>query len=263
MGKHRKEDRQPPMAGLPLRNKVVAAVVAGGAFAAVGQPLAANAGSEPQDRDVQPLADAKNLSTAVTGTQNSPAAVQLLQAQAPPQAEVQETAVREMAKARAIEAERIAQAEAARKAAQAEAEARRAAEEKARKAAGFHKPAEGRYTSGYGSRWGTSHRGIDIANKIGTPIYAVAPGEVVEAGPASGFGMWVRVEHDDGTVTVYGHVNTIVADEGQRVGAGEQIATMGNRGQSTGPHLHFEVHKNGSQKINPLPWLRERGIEVA
>ncbi|MEB3372263.1 M23 family metallopeptidase [Saccharopolyspora mangrovi] len=104
--------------------------------------------------------------------------------------------------------------------------------------------------------------GIDIANSIGTPIYSVAPGEVIDAGPASGFGMWVRVKHDDGTVTVYGHVNTIVAEEGQRVGAGEQIATMGNRGQSTGPHLHFEVHEDGT-KINPLPWLRERGIDVA
>ncbi|MBQ0924695.1 M23 family metallopeptidase [Saccharopolyspora endophytica] len=261
MGKHRKEDRLPPTAGLPLRNKVVAAVVAGGAFAAVGQPLAANANSD-QQRDVRPLAGTKNLSTAITGTQNSPAAVRLLKAQVPEQ----QPEAQELAKAKAIEAERIVREEAARQAAaqaaQAEAEAKRAAEEKARKAAGFHSPAEGRYTSGFGSRWGSSHMGIDIANSIGTPIYSVAPGEVIDAGPASGFGMWVRVQHDDGTVTVYGHVNTIVADEGQRVGAGEQIATMGNRGQSTGPHLHFEVHEDGT-KINPLPWLRERGIDVA
>ena len=259
MGKHRKEDRLPPTAGLPLRNKVVAAVVAGGAFAAVGQPLAANAGAG-QQRDVQPLAGAKNLSTAITGTQNSPAAVRLLKAQLPAQAEAQSEA-QELAKAKAIEAERIVREEAARQAAEAAEEAKRAAEEKARKAAGFHVPAEGRYTSGFGSRWGSSHMGIDIANSIGTPIYSVAPGEVIDAGPASGFGMWVRVEHDDGTVTVYGHVNTILAEEGQRVGAGEQIATIGNRGQSTGPHLHFEVHEGGT-KINPLPWLRERGIDV-
>ncbi|GAB3682311.1 M23 family metallopeptidase [Saccharopolyspora tripterygii] len=259
MGKHRKEDRLPPTAGLPLRNKVVAAVVAGGAFAAVGQPLAANAGAG-QQRDVQPLAGAKNLSTAITGTQNSPAAVRLLKAQLPAQVEERSEA-QELAKAKAIEAERIVREEAARQAAEAAEEAKRAAEEKARKAAGFHVPAEGRYTSGFGSRWGSSHMGIDIANSIGTPIYSVAPGEVIDAGPASGFGMWVRVEHDDGTVTVYGHVNTILAEEGQRVGAGEQIATIGNRGQSTGPHLHFEVHEDGT-KINPLPWLRERGIDV-
>ncbi|SFS32668.1 Murein DD-endopeptidase MepM and murein hydrolase activator NlpD, contain LysM domain [Saccharopolyspora flava] len=255
MGKHRKEDRLPPTAGRPIRNKVVAAVVAGGAFAAVGQPLSANAGSE-QERDVQNLAKTKNLSTAITGTQNSPAAVRLLQAQQPARPEAQE-----LAKAKAIEAERIIREEAARQAAIAAAEAQRAAEEQARKAAGFHVPAEGTYTSGFGSRWGSSHMGIDIANSIGTPIYSVAPGEVIDAGPASGFGLWVRVQHDDGTITVYGHVNTIVAEEGQRVGAGEQIATMGNRGQSTGPHLHFEVHEDGT-KINPLPWLRERGIDV-
>lgn len=127
---------------------------------------------------------------------------------------------------------------------------------------GAAKPAEGSFTSGFGSRWGSTHFGVDIANSIGTPILSAMDGVVVEAGPASGFGLWVRVQHGDGTITVYGHVNEILVSQGQRVAAGEQIATMGNRGQSTGPHLHFEVWIGGSQKIDPIGWLGERGISL-
>jgi murein DD-endopeptidase MepM/ murein hydrolase activator NlpD len=142
---------------------------------------------------------------------------------------------------------------------QARDAARIAAEEAAR-APKFALPALGNFTSGFGGRWGTTHYGIDIANAKGTPIYSVADGVVIEAGPASGFGLWVRVQHDDGTITVYGHVNTITVDEGDRVKAGDQIATMGNRGFSTGPHLHFEVWNVSGKKINPLPWMQARGI---
>lgn len=123
------------------------------------------------------------------------------------------------------------------------------------------KPAEGRLTSGFGPRWGTNHNGIDIANKIGTPIKAVTDGEVINAGPAQGFGQWVRVRHNDGTISVYGHIDTYGVKVGQRVRAGEQIATMGNKGQSTGPHLHLEIIEGG-RKIDPLPWLRARGVAI-
>lgn len=126
----------------------------------------------------------------------------------------------------------------------------------------FVAPTNGRFTSGFGARWGTSHNGIDIANSIGTPIVSVADGRVIEAGPASGFGLWVQVEHEDGTVTVYGHMNEITVSTGQTVKAGQQIATIGNRGQSTGPHLHFEVWQGGGAKIDPLSWLSARGVSV-
>ncbi|MGX1805778.1 peptidoglycan DD-metalloendopeptidase family protein [Nocardia sp. NPDC055321] len=122
--------------------------------------------------------------------------------------------------------------------------------------------AAGNYTSGFGQRWGVQHTGVDIAAPIGTPLYAVADGTVIEAGPASGFGMWVRLLHDDGTVTIYGHIDTATVSQGQRVMAGDQIATIGNRGFSTGPHCHFEVWLNGSDKIDPLPWLASRGISL-
>lgn len=126
---------------------------------------------------------------------------------------------------------------------------------------GAAKPAEGTLTSTYGARWGTIHYGIDIANSIGTPIHSTLPGEVIDSGPASGFGLWVRVQHEGGIVSVYGHIDQSMVSVGQQVSAGQQIATMGNRGQSTGPHLHFEIHENGN-KIDPLPWLRSQGVDI-
>jgi murein DD-endopeptidase MepM/ murein hydrolase activator NlpD len=126
----------------------------------------------------------------------------------------------------------------------------------------FVMPTKGIFTSGFGYRWGVLHGGIDIANSIGTPILAVSDGVVIDAGPAAGFGMWVKLRHADGTVTLYGHVNTITCSIGERVMAGDQIATIGNRGDSTGPHLHFEVLLHGAERTDPLPWLAKRGISV-
>jgi murein DD-endopeptidase MepM/ murein hydrolase activator NlpD len=131
--------------------------------------------------------------------------------------------------------------------------------------AGYVRPASGSTSSCFGARWGVTHFGVDIAAPIGTPIYAAAAGTVQRAGPATGFGMAVYVRGDDGAVTVYGHVNEYYVTAGERVRAGEQIAEVGNRGQSTGPHLHFEVHPGGtmySGQVDPVPWLRSRGISV-
>ncbi len=126
----------------------------------------------------------------------------------------------------------------------------------------FVMPTKGIFTSGFGYRWGVLHAGIDLANSIGTPIRAVSDGVVIDAGPTAGYGMWVKLRHVDGTVTLYGHVNTTMVSVGERVMAGDQIATMGNRGNSTGPHLHFEVLLNGTQRIDPVPWLAKRGLSV-
>ena len=126
----------------------------------------------------------------------------------------------------------------------------------------FVRPAVGRFTSGFGGRWGTFHYGDDIANAIGTPIYAVTDGVVEDAGPASGFGLWVVLRHPDGSHSVYGHVNRMFVHVGERVTAGQQIAEIGNRGQSTGPHLHFEIWNREGTKVNPLPWLAQHGIDL-
>jgi murein DD-endopeptidase MepM/ murein hydrolase activator NlpD len=125
----------------------------------------------------------------------------------------------------------------------------------------FVKPTLGHLTSLFGSRWGRAHEGIDIAGPIGTPIYALTDAVVEESGPATGYGLWVVLRHTDGTQSVYGHVNRTFVKEGERVKAGEEIAEIGNRGYSTGPHLHLEVWSSDGSKINPLTWLRKRGIE--
>ncbi|WP_280343130.1 M23 family metallopeptidase [Nocardia neocaledoniensis] len=128
------------------------------------------------------------------------------------------------------------------------------------------RPVNGRLTSYFGPRWGAAHNGIDFGDPIGAPVFAVTDGTVIETGPASGFGLWVRIQQDDGTIGVYGHVNEILVETGQHVNAGDVIATVGNRGQSTGPHLHYEVHvPDGSlygAPIDPHPWLAARGIDV-
>ncbi|BBU21463.1 M23 family metallopeptidase [Mycobacterium xenopi] len=126
----------------------------------------------------------------------------------------------------------------------------------------FVMPTKGIFTSNFGYRWGVLHAGIDIANSIGTPILAVSDGVVIDAGPTAGYGMWVKLRHADGTVTLYGHVNSTLVSVGQRVMAGDQIATMGNRGNSTGPHLHFEVLLGGTTRVDPVPWLAQRGLSV-
>lgn len=119
----------------------------------------------------------------------------------------------------------------------------------------------GRVSSGFGPRWDAQHKGLDIAAPIGTPIRVPLDGTVISSGPASGFGLWVRVRHTDGTVTLYGHIDRTLVEVGQRVSAGEVIAEVGNRGQSTGPHLHFEVIEPGGDNINPTPWLAGQGID--
>ncbi len=123
-------------------------------------------------------------------------------------------------------------------------------------------PTTGTVTSGYGARWGTTHYGLDIANDIGTPVYAVTDGTVLESGPADGFGQWIRVQQDDGTIGVFGHVDESYVTPGQQVRAGEQIGTVGNRGHSTGPHLHYEVWEKDGSKIDPQIWLDNRGVSL-
>ncbi|MEU4313185.1 M23 family metallopeptidase [Nocardia sp. NPDC024068] len=124
------------------------------------------------------------------------------------------------------------------------------------------RPVAGAVSSQYGSRWGSMHYGLDFADTLGAPIKSIADGTVIEAGPASGFGMWVRVLHDDGTTGVYGHVNDMYVTQGQRVKAGDVIATVGNRGNSTGPHLHLEIWDQGGNKIDPMNWMLSKGVPL-
>lgn len=120
------------------------------------------------------------------------------------------------------------------------------------------------YTSCFCERWGTFHWGIDLAAPLGTPIGAVGAGVVLKAGPASGFGNAIYIQHENGDVTVYGHMRILEVKAGDIVQPGQEIAKVGTEGFSTGPHLHLEVHVGAidGEKIDPGPWLAERGIKV-
>ncbi|MFI0465296.1 M23 family metallopeptidase [Saccharopolyspora sp. 5N102] len=122
-------------------------------------------------------------------------------------------------------------------------------------------PADGEISSGFGGRWGTMHNGVDIANDIGTPIRAAARGTVIDSGPASGYGMWIRIAHRGDVVSIYGHIDEDFVDVGEQVRAGEQIATMGDRGESTGPHLHFQIEVAG-QPVDPEQFYRAVDAEL-
>jgi murein DD-endopeptidase MepM/ murein hydrolase activator NlpD len=121
-------------------------------------------------------------------------------------------------------------------------------------AAGFIWPLNGTVTSGYGWRWGRLHEGVDIAAPSGTPIWAAAAGTVIYAGWLGGYGNLVVVDHGNGLATAYAHASAVLMSVGQSVGQGETVALVGSTGNSSGPHLHFEVRVNGSA-VDPLLYL--------
>lgn len=98
------------------------------------------------------------------------------------------------------------------------------------------------------------HKGLDVAVAYGSPVKCAASGKVIFAGIKGGYGNCVIVEHGNGLVTLYGHLSEILVEANDRVKAGQIIAKSGNTGRSTGPHLHYEVHKN-NQPINPRLFL--------
>lgn len=110
-------------------------------------------------------------------------------------------------------------------------------------------------TSYFGSRWGRIHGGLDFGMPIGTPIYASDGGTVSRASYFAGYGLCVEVTHNNGTFTRYGHCSKVDVKVGDKVAQGEKIAEVGNTGNSTGPHLHFEIHPNGGEYVDPYPYL--------
>lgn len=109
-------------------------------------------------------------------------------------------------------------------------------------------------TSGFGPRWGSFHKGIDWSCSTGTSVMASSGGTVVQAGWYGGYGYCVTISHGNGMQTRYGHMSRVLVSAGQTVSQGELIGRSGNTGDSTGPHLHFEVIEYGTQ-VNPLTYL--------
>jgi len=122
-------------------------------------------------------------------------------------------------------------------------------------------PFAGRITSTFGHRenpFGGSnvetHKGLDIKGPVGAPVKAMAKGTVEFAGLRGGFGNCIMLKHGNGFETLYGHLSKILVQVGQKIDIGQSIGQIGSTGRSTGPHLHYEVHKNG-QQINPETFL--------
>jgi len=124
----------------------------------------------------------------------------------------------------------------------------------------FAMPVIGRATSGYGERVDPIHHttgmhpGQDLAAPTGTRVGAAAAGEVVHAGPAGTYGNLVTIRHDDGFETRYAHLSAVHVKPGDRVEVGQDVGAVGTTGHSTGPHLHFEIRKEG-QALDPIPYL--------
>nr|WP_239522042.1 M23 family metallopeptidase [Geodermatophilus sabuli] len=121
-----------------------------------------------------------------------------------------------------------------------------------------------RLTTCFCMRWGTMHNGLDLAAPLGTPILAASDGVVLRAGPASGYGNAVYIQDADGDVHIYGHMRYYDVEAGQIVHAGDLIAKVGSEGYSTGPHLHYEIHRGGQggRPIDPQVWLADRGALI-
>jgi murein DD-endopeptidase MepM/ murein hydrolase activator NlpD len=98
------------------------------------------------------------------------------------------------------------------------------------------------------------HEGIDIGAPLGAPIVASAAGTVIVSASLDGYGNTIVIDHGGGIATLYGHASSLLVGVGAVVSRGQQIATIGNTGRSTGPHLHFEVRVNGSA-VDPLGYL--------
>jgi len=122
---------------------------------------------------------------------------------------------------------------------------------------GMRMPVAGRVTSQFGSRFHPilghkrMHKGVDLGAGMGAPIVAAADGKIVAAGWHGGYGRQVAIAHTGGIKTTYSHMSRIAASAGQTVRQGQVIGYVGSSGLSTGPHLHYEVYKNG-RPVNPL-----------
>lgn len=129
-------------------------------------------------------------------------------------------------------------------------------EEPPKKATGnFKLPVSGTFTSGFGARWGTVHKGIDIAAPAGTPVYASDGGVVTFAGwNSGGYGNLVKISHENGLETYYAHNTSVAVSVGDRVAQGQLIAYVGTTGDSTGNHCHFEI-RDGGVAHDPMSYL--------
>lgn len=158
------------------------------------------------------------------------------------------------------EAKRVAEAKAA-----AEKKAKAEAARKAREAAQrwVNPFSDYSLTSGYGWRWGRMHPAQDLGAPSGTAVRSMSTGTVIFSGWSNqGYGYMVQIRYWDGTVSWYAHNSRLLVSVGQKVKPGQTVAYSGNSGNSTGPHLHLEIHPKGGAAVVPTTWLAKRGITL-
>ncbi|MFF7377299.1 M23 family metallopeptidase [Streptomyces massasporeus] len=190
-------------------------------------------------------------------------AASAVQAQAAAQAKV--------AKAEAVKAEKAAKAAAAKKAAEKKAAAKKAAAKKAKPSwvDPVHKYTLSASFAQNGGMWAHKHSGQDFAVPSGTQVVAAHGGTVVKAGgngagDGPAYGNAVVIKHGNGTYSQYAHLSKVTVHVGQIVKTGQEIAKSGNTGNSSGPHLHFEIRTtpNYGSAVDPVKFLRAKGVKV-
>lgn len=231
---------------------LAAAIVLGSGLAALsGQNAAAQASEAEQQQNDTIVQTEWPVDAVLTGMEAEWAA--------------EEAARVKAEQAAAAEAERVAAEKAAKEAAEqaaAEEAARVAAEEAAEAARPWTAPSNAAITSYYGMRDGRLHGGTDFGNNEGDEIVSVGAGTVTYVGfEAGGYGNVVFVDHGDGVETRYAHASEVLVNVGDEVGKGDVLMLAGTTGNSTGPHLHFEVLIDG-EKVDSLAWLEEQGVNV-
>ncbi|MGN6752511.1 MAG: M23 family metallopeptidase [Intrasporangium sp.] len=160
----------------------------------------------------------------------------------------------------ARKAEESKKAEAAKKA----AAARQAAEDARQQAQRWVSPLSNyTLTSGFGWRWGRMHPAQDLAAPVGTPVHALSTGTVIFSGWSSqGYGYMVQIRYWDGTVSWFAHNSRLLVNIGDEVAPGQVVSYSGNTGNSTGPHLHLEIHPQGAGSVPPRAWLAQKGVQL-
>ncbi|WP_245603659.1 M23 family metallopeptidase [Intrasporangium oryzae] len=116
-------------------------------------------------------------------------------------------------------------------------------------------------TSGFGWRWGKMHPAQDLAVAIGTPVHALSSGTVIFAGwSTEGYGYMVKIRYWDGTVSWMAHNSRLVVSVGEKVDPGQVVSYSGSTGNSTGPHVHLEIHPDDGAAVAPRTWLANHGV---
>ncbi|RCG13589.1 M23 family peptidase [Streptomyces reniochalinae] len=240
----------------------------GGSQAAHGADAAAAAdtggGSAGEALRARILAQAERHRSATDAQAREDAARQAASAAAEQAAKRATAEERARAEARDERRREAAEAKAAEAAEAAKAEA--AAERRAKLARSYVAPvASYQLSAGFGQsggRWQNDHTGQDFAAPNGTPVKAIHTGTVKEAGWAGSYGYRVVLELDDGTELWFCHLSSMTKSAGDKVSTGDVIGRVGSTGNSSGPHLHVEVRPDGGAPVDPLTWLRDKGVNV-